>query len=206
MPASRRVVYKRTGRSAPTLRPALNTQALELLNMSSRDLPAIQYLRQRLRYEAATGKLYWREHPAMPPKWNGKWAGRQAGSTSVGKYSKLCLDGKMLKAHRVAWALHHGVWPEDDIDHINHDRTDNRASNLRVVSRQENCRNSSLSRRNTSGHAGITWCKRTHKWMAQIHPDGRGVYLGRYAKFDEAVAARKAAEVRYGFHDNHGAA
>lgn len=205
MLSNRSVLEGRTGRSVGALRPVLDTQAMELLNMSSRDLPSIDYLRQRLSYDPETGQLCWKICEVMPATWNGKWAGKRAGSKGGGKfYVQVCLDGKMYKAHRVAWALHYGAWPEDDIDHINHDRIDNRICNLRQTSRRENCRNSSLSRRNTSGHAGVTWCRQTNKWMAQIHPDGRCVNLGKFHNFEDAVAARKAAEAKYGFHANHG--
>lgn len=172
--------------------------------MATRDLPSIDYLRQRLRYEPKTGKLYWRWHEALSPKWNGKWAGREAGTRRPDGYIAVSVDRKLLRAHRVAWALQHGAWPPKDVDHINHNRADNRLDNLRLATHRENCRNSSRSRRNTSGETGVARHKPSGKWRAQIQPDGKAVHLGLFDYFEDAVAARKAAERRFGFHENHG--
>lgn len=175
-----------------------------LLHMTVRDLPSIEYLRQRLRYEPDTGKVVWCWHEALPPKWNGKWAGREAGTRRPDGYINIVLDRKAHRAHRVAWALCHGVWPAGDIDHINHDRADNRISNLRLVSRRENCRNSSRSFRNTSGATGVVRHSPSGKWRAQIQPDGKAVHLGLFDSFEDAVAARRASARGFGFHENHG--
>lgn len=172
--------------------------------MANKPLPSIAYLRQRLSYDADTGELRWRDCPAAGERWNSRWAGRIAGSVKPDGYTAVCVNYRMMRAHRVVWAMHHGFWPELDIDHINHDRSDNRIANMREVSRRRNCKNQSLSKANTSGHTGVSWCKRTQRWLAQVHPNRQAVFLGRYARLEDAVAARKAADVKYGFHDNHG--
>lgn len=198
------VVHKRTGQSALTLRPALDAQAKELLAMPKPDLPDLAYVRQRLRYDPDTGKLYWRAHESMRASWNSRWAGQEAGTVKDNGYLVLAIDRRLIRAHRVVWALHHGAWPADDIDHINHDRLDNRVENLREVGRKTNCRNASQSKRNTSGRTGVGWCKLQNRWRSQISPDGRCLYLGHFDRFEDAVAARAAAEKRFGFHKNHG--
>ena len=98
----------------------------------------------------------------------------------------------------------HNSFPKNSIDHINGVKTDNRISNLRDVSAKENQRNRPLSCLNTSGYTGITWLVGAQKWRAQITLSGRSKYLGRFEKFCDAVKARKEAEVKYGFHPNHG--
>lgn len=184
--------------------PALTTQAKELLHMANTDLPSIDYLRQRLRYDPESGKLYWREFKGAALRWRSRWANKEAGTTSRYGYRIVNVDNVFLRVHRVAWAIVHGAWPTKDIDHIDHDRENNRIKNLRSVDREDNCRNSSLSKRNTSGFSGVTWCKRTQKWQAQIAPNRRNIFLGRFSAKNDAIAARKAAEVKYGFHANHG--
>ncbi|WP_446719173.1 HNH endonuclease signature motif containing protein [Halocynthiibacter sp. C4] len=109
-----------------------------------------------------------------------------------------------MRAHRVIWAMFYGRWPAKDIDHINGDRTDNRISNLRHVSRAENARNSSRSSANTSGRTGVYKVKKSGKWNARIRVDGRFINLGFFKEFEAACAARAVAESKYGFSARHG--
>lgn len=173
--------------------------------MSTSDLPSIDYLRQRLRYEPETGKLYWKAHESHPRGWNSRWAGREA-FTAVRNtgYKHGRLDGVAYQAHRVVWALVHGEWPGDQIDHIDHDPTNNRIANLRLVQHQANQRNASICKNNTSGVMGVSWYKAGSKWTAYIMVDGVKHHLGYFRAFDDAVAARRAAEREFGFHPNHG--
>lgn len=173
--------------------------------MADRDLPSIEYLRQRLRYEPETGKLYWRDAPGLTRKWRNRFAGREAFTSNNGNgYRMGRLDYRAHLAHRVIWAMHHGAWPDGQIDHIDHDRMNNRIPNLRVVQHQENHRNTSHRKNNTSGVMGVSWYKAGDKWTAYIMVGGAKQHLGYFDNFDDAVAARKAAEARYGFHRNHG--
>ncbi|EDD9119389.1 HNH endonuclease [Salmonella enterica subsp. enterica serovar Infantis] len=96
------------------------------------------------------------------------------------------------------------VGPNEQIDHINHIRTDNRIVNLRKASNTENSRNASIGVNNTSGALGVWFEKRRKAWVAEIKVDRKKIHIGRFEKFSDAVAARKAAEVKHGFHENHG--
>lgn len=96
------------------------------------------------------------------------------------------------------------VGPDEQIDHINHVRTDNRIVNLRKASNTENSRNASIGSNNTSGALGVWFEKRRNAWVAEIKVDRRKIHIGQFDAFEDAVAARKAAEVKYGFHENHG--
>ena len=184
---------------------ALGTTAKELLTMTTKPLPSISELRQRLRYDPVAGKLYWRECDSNSRCWNSRWAGKEAGSRARGDgYSKVNVAFHQMKAHRVAWALYHGSWPDGEIDHINHQRTDNRIKNLRDVTPLENRRNQRMKFNNTSGTTGVVWCKQTSLWKAQICFAGKGLHLGRFVRIKDAIEARKSAEERYGFHANHG--
>jgi hypothetical protein len=165
----------------------------------------IDYLRQRLRYEPETGKLYWLASENMPKSWQARWVGREA-FTSVegrGSYKRGSIDCVLFKAHRVAWALHYGEWPTEEVDHINGVRDDNRIVNLRVVSSQGNRRNTKRRSDNTSGVCGV-YRKGKSKWRALIVVDGKQKYLGCFGTPEEAAKARKEAEVKYEFHENHG--
>jgi hypothetical protein len=174
-------------------------------------------LRTLLRYEPETGKLFWLERDASLFRdlkfsadrncriWNTRYAGAEAFKADDGKgYLVGSIFGRAYNAHRVIWALIHGEWPKAEIDHINGDRSDNRISNLRSVSVQENARNSKLPADNTSGAIGVSWKKRDARWQAYIAVNRRHIHLGYFDDFDAAVAARKEAELRLGFHPNHG--
>jgi hypothetical protein len=180
--------------------------------MAEARLPTPAQLCQLLRYEPETGKLYWRERPSLSfpseghaRRWNGLWANQEAlAHISADGYFKGKIWGAPMRAHRVIWAMVHGAWPEHDIDHINHNRADNRLANLRAVSRAENLKNMTMRRDNTSGVAGVTWKKETGRWNASIFTDGKRRHLGYYDSIAEAANARAAAEQEYGFHKNHG--
>ena len=102
--------------------------------------------------------------------------------------------------------MHHGAWPKKGIDHINGITDDNRISNLRDVSQSDNMRNMTTPCRNTSGRIGVYWFARDCKWQAQIRADGKTKHLGYFDDINDAIAARKAAEIEYGYHENHGRA
>ncbi len=134
---------------------------------------------------------------------NGKFLRRSVGNVGPNGYLQLGFLGYDLLAHRVIWAMRFGAWPDRKVDHINGDRTDNRTVNLRLVDNTEHTRNMARPRRNTSGQIGVRRM-RGGRWQAYIGLSNRQRHIGVYENFDEAVAARKAAERAYGFHENHG--
>lgn len=130
-------------------------------------------------------------------------AGDIAGTVDSGGYIQIMVDGKRYQAHRLMWLWVTGEWP-DEVDHINHVKDDNRWINLREVSRVENCRNQSLPKNNTSGICGVYWYKASKKWMAYIRVSGKLIGLGLFENMLDAIEARKIAENKYKYHENHG--
>lgn len=130
--------------------------------------------------------------------------GSIAGVKHVKGYLTISYKGKGYLAHRLAWLLYYGEWPEKQIDHINHDKKDNRIKNLRCVSNFDNHRNMPRQKNNKSGVTGVFWYERYMKWTAYIKVSGHRKHLGYFELFDDAVKARKDAEKYYGFHKNHG--
>lgn len=142
-----------------------------------------------LTYDPKTGYFFnriWR-NPRSPE-------GARAGYVNTIGYVIIQVDKQKYGAHRLAWLYMHGVLPTLEIDHINRIRSDNRIANLRLATRKENANNISISVRNTSGRAGVTRHNRDGLWQAQIYFDGKMHYLGCYTDFNDAVAARVAAE------------
>lgn len=81
------------------------------------------------------------------------------------------------------------------IDHIYHNTTDNRKSQLRIASFSQNSMNTVRRKDNTSGVTGVSLDN--NRWSSQITCDGKLIHLGRFNTFEEAVSARKAAEEKY---------
>lgn len=125
--------------------------------------------------------------------------GQQAGSVTADGYVKLRLGGKYQYAHRLAFLWMTGEWPEDDVDHRDTDRTNNAWYNLRVAGSVVNNRNKSPMKNNTSGHVGVSWDSARGLWEASIGVEGKKVYLGRHAFYQDAVTARLKAEIKYGY-------
>lgn len=80
-------------------------------------------------------------------------------------------------------------------DHINGNTFDNRRCNLRVASLSQNNQNRRLSDRNSSGVKGVFWDKWNQRWRALITLNGRKMYLGSFHDFEDAVNARRTAEI-----------
>lgn len=171
-----------------------------------------------LKYEPETGKLFWlprtaemfegTKFPQGPEakakNWNARYAGVEAFKTVHARgYIAGALLGKAYLAHRVVWLFETGSWPVDQLDHINGDRTDNRFENLREVTNTENSKNKAITKRNKSGFQGVFWNPKIKRWNANIGLNSRTKNLGHFLTKEEAIAARKNAEIELGFHPNH---
>ncbi len=144
------------------------------------------------RYDPVTGLIYGRR-------------GRPVGSGDKDGYLHCEINGKDKRLHRFAFELMGVEIPEGmHVDHINGVVDDNRWSNLRLVTPSDNSKNMKRSSNNTSGVTGVFWNSNRCRWYATIKTGGELIFLGSFAKFSEAVDARKLAEVAYGFHTNHG--
>ena len=187
--------------------------------MAKAPIPEPEFFRQSLTYYPDTGKLFWKHKPASlfeggkfsPERcalsWNAKYAGKEAFTCIANNgYFVGRIRGRNYLAHRVIWAIVHGEWPEDQIDHINGDRTDNRVSNLRPADTTANAMNMGLRSDNQTGCAGVGWLPKQKKWRARIKVDGREKYLGHFDTFEEAKAARLRANKRHGYSARHGLA
>lgn len=173
-----------------------------------------EVVRQLLRYEPDTGRLFWRERPRelcgsdrYHRTWNTRNAGREAFTATKGDgYRHGSLFGRLFQAHRVIWLLVHGRWPSALIDHRNGARTDNRIENLQEASDAKNARNQRQRSDNTSGVTGVSFSRQKRKWRAGIMINGQTKHLGHFDNLDAAAAARDAANRQYGFSERHGKA
>ncbi|EOY5406042.1 HNH endonuclease [Cronobacter sakazakii] len=139
------------------------------------------YLKTILNYDPLTGLFSWLDR-SRATKSKGF-----AGTVTKNGYINICINGKYLKAHRLAWLYVHGCFPPAFLDHINGVRSDNRIENLRECDRMSNQRNSS-SIKGTSSLKGVSYYARSGKWTAGIRINGKYKYLGRYKTQEEAHA------------------
>jgi hypothetical protein len=174
--------------------------------MAKNPIPTPEELRQLLRYEPETGKLFWRERGAgftdrQRSAFNGTYAGKEA-LACVGNHGYRCgtIIRRNVLAHRIAWAIHFGVWPTDELDHVDGNRTNNRIANLRAATSQDNKKNRAIRSDNKSGATGIDWRPREKLWAARL----AGKSIGYFRTKDEAIVARKSAEVLLGYSERHG--
>lgn len=174
-------------------------------------LPTKEYLEECFTYDPETGLLYWKRRPRNHFKferdfngWNTKYSGKVALNmlTKAG-YLKGTLDGIKVYTHRVIWKLCRGTEPEEVL-HENGNKSDNRICKLSGATHAENMRDQKKPKNNSSGCTGVYWNRDRNKWHARIHVKGKNKNLGFYTNINDAVAVRKAAEVQYGYHPNHG--
>ena len=164
-------------------------------------IPTQYMIRKYFVYDPNTGELCWKLR-ANKASVIGNSVGTVVGTLPDAGYVTIGFFGKQYFAHRLIWLYVHGEWPEKQIDHINHDRTDNRICNLRMVSHYTNMKNKALYTTNCSGYSGVE--PHGKNWKARIGVNGTKVLLGVFSTYNEAVAAKQAGEKLLEYHSNHG--
>lgn len=160
-----------------------------------RDATTAGRVRDLMVYDPDTGYLGWRHRRAgqRPP-------GSHAGYVGKDGYWKIRLDGNTYQAHRLIWLYMMGVWPPNEVDHINLEKSDNRWSNLRAATHAHNMVNVRARKTATSDSQlkGVYRDKRhsTVRWFSQIRINKKQVRLGTFATEHEAHAAYCAAAIK----------
>jgi hypothetical protein len=158
------------------------------------------------KYDPETGKFHWL---VDRKSFGGKAKiGAEVGSLQQNGYLLTRIKGVPFLLHRLAYLYVTGIFPEETIDHINHIRSDNRWSNLRLVSEIDNGKNVTLRSNNKSGHVGVSWDKTRGMWLAGLGISNGGkrrfISLGHYADKEDAIRARQQGSKLHDFHPNHG--
>lgn len=142
-------------------------------------------LRSNFVYEPDTGRLTRKVavHYKAP-------AGADAGSVNSDGYLQVTHKGVKYKVHRLVWLMQKGHWPAKDVDHMNGRRADNRWSNLREATRQENSQNTQSARRNSkTGVLGVSYLPRLNKYAARIYVEKKLRRLGCFTTAEDAHMA-----------------
>lgn len=145
-------------------------------------------LREYLSYDPETGLFTWIKKPSSKTL-----LGAIAGTPTVYGYTQIGLFKQLYSAHRLAWFYQYGVWPTQNIDHINGIRTDNRIANLRDVSCGGNNQNQTRPQRDNP-YLGVHKFKGRDRWRAAISVNNNSIHIGSFATPEEARDAYVAAK------------
>lgn len=145
--------------------------------MANKDYITHEELLERVNYNPDTGIFTWKTCYTKTNK-----PGNQLGSYDKHGYLTVRFYKKSYKLHRLAWLYVYGKFPDNDIDHINGIRDDNRICNLRDIPRKINLQNQkkAATHNKSTGLIGAYFCKRRNKYYAKIQLNGKGIHLGMY--------------------------
>lgn len=146
-----------------------------------------EQLRELVVYEPYTG-IFWLRDSNKP-----------LGNKTCNGYVVFTLRGHTYRAHRLAWLYMTGNWPKNLVDHKDGDKANNKFSNLREATHQQNSYNGVRRKTNKSGFRGVCWNTKRQRWIAQIVVNGKTRYLGSFQIKEQAACVYQAAA-----HKHHG--
>lgn len=152
----------------------------------------VERLRERLHYDLATGVFTWRPASGRRPA-----GGTIAGSLNkISGYWYINADNRFYLAHRLAWLYVHGVWPKNQIDHIDGNRANNCFANLRDVTHRVNLQNQRRAKQtNKTGFLGVNHHQKTFR--ANICLNGKTTHIGCFPTPELAHIAYVEAKRKY---------
>jgi hypothetical protein len=161
------------------------------MKMKSRPIPTQADLKVFFSY--VDGSLIWNKRSSA--NFNTSFAGKPAGCLKKNQgYMYINLMQTQYLAHRLVYAWHYGNdLGDNQIDHIDGDKCNNRIENLRLATEVENGQNRGKQKNNTTGFKGVTYSKHDKKYQAQIHSKGKTIFLGYYETPELASAAYVSA-------------
>ena len=141
-------------------------------------------LKEVLSYDKDTGIFIWIKPTSRRVTKNSK-----AGVINASKYVAISIDKKRYAAHRLAWLYVYGKFPDNNIDHIDGNPSNNSIVNLREATQQQNLYNTKKPVTNTSGYKGVHFHKGTKKWRAVVSVNNYPKHLGLFKTLEEAHIA-----------------
>lgn len=137
-------------------------------------------------YNPDTGELIWIK------SYRNRLNGKHAGAIDSKGRRRVEINGRTYAAHHICFAMYHGYWPKDQVDHRDQDKLNNRINNLREATNAENSRN---RRHKRGGFKGVSFHK--GRYIARIMKDGECINLGSFDTPEPASDAYKAAAIKY---------
>ena len=167
------------------------------------------YINENFRYEPNTGLVYYKKNNNRgQPRKMDKPVGSYEGTGYLQVPFVLYKYQWKIQAHRLAWYLYYGEVPSDLIDHIDHNKINNKIDNLRETNHSKNARHSSIKKAKLKKRAegncigvfkkrNIGCSKKPYQVMHNI--DGKNISLGYYTTMVEAAKARDVYAIeKYG--------
>lgn len=141
-------------------------------------------------FEYKDGVLYWKVARCNRVK-----IGQKAGAKAHDNRERVNVNGKLLLAHRIIFAMHHDYWPKY-VDHIDGNNANNKIENLRPTTVAQNQWNSKLRLTNKSGIKGVSFDSARNKWVAEVIANKKKYFLGRFNTIAEAEKTVKIARTQ----------
>lgn len=155
-----------------------------------------EFIQHLFSYNKDTGILSWK----IPTGTRVNKGDPATTITNKNGYCSVKIFKKRYSIHRLIWLYVYGYFPENELDHINRIKTDNRIENLREVSRQCNMRNVGKRVNNISNVVGVSFISKKFVWYANIMINKKTYSLGYHNDYYEAVCHRLAAEQCLNWH------
>lgn len=106
---------------------------------------------------------------------------------------KNSKENKYISLHRLIMNAN----KNEIVDHIKHNKLDNRKTELRIGTQKQNTRNVTPRKNTKTKVTGVSIDSRNDKYVSEIHVDKKKISLGRFDNLQDAIIARRNAEDRY---------
>lgn len=154
--------------------------------MKPKSLPPRRTLLRSFLYKPETGLLTNRE------------TGFTYSRPSKEGYLYVLFRGQKYPLHRIIYQMVYGTLTKRKfIDHIDRNRTNNRISNLRLVSAVENGRNRNPWKQSSTNMCGVKWHALAKKYIVRIGHKRKVHHIGLFSSVEDAIKARKEAEKQF---------
>lgn len=147
----------------------------------------VEKLKEILSYDPTTGEFLWLVESKS------RAIGSIAGTLDAKGYCCIKINQRVYKAHRLAWLYIHGTWPTKLLDHSDGVKNNNRIGNLREATPRENLFNVGLYSSNSTGYKGVSFHKRSGKFIAAARIHGKKTHLGLHTTAELAFKAYQTA-------------
>lgn len=151
----------------------------------------VERLRELLSYNPETGEFHW-----VDDRGNNRMKGKRAGTVNAKGYRVIEIDGKAHREHRLAWLYVTGDWPEQEIDHRDLNKLNNRFDNLRPATRSQNTSNKVVQKNSRTGVRGVN-LRENGKFRVSVGVNGKRINVGTFDTLPQAHMAYIRAAVEH---------